>query len=208
MGFRKMSTWKEIIAQSTAKNKDLVSMTVRVPETVRSFVEEFSDNLSLSRQEVLLKLLENGIAEAQRELEEQSSTEKNVSFHILNTNRGNNDDDHEMMMAEGIAAAFYNPWKHNIERIKVGDWLFLYENRKGIVAFGQGTGNTLKREHDGNADACYYQILKNFTLLEKPLPASEIKAILGRNQIFLKTMSGMPDGQKILEKVKEMSAEI
>lgn len=180
-------------------------MTVRVPETVRSFVDEFSDNLSLSRQEVLLKLLENGIAEAKREIEEQSGTEKSVSFHILNTNRGNNDDDHGMMMAEGVAAAFYDPWKYNIERIKADDWVFLYENRKGIVAFGQGTGDTLKREHEGAANQCYYQILKGFTLLPTPLPAAEIKTILGRNQIFLRTMSGMPDGQRVLAKVKEIA---
>lgn len=200
-----MSTWKQIIAQSTAKNKDLISMTVRVPETVRSFVEEFSDNLSLSRQEVLLKLLQNGIAEAQREIEEQSGSEKCVSFHILNTNRGNNDDDHQMMMAEGIAAAFYDPWKHNIERVKADDWVFLYENRRGIVAFGQGSGDTLRREHEGADEACYYQILKDFTVLPNPLSASEIKAILGKNQIFLRTMSGMPDGQKVLAKVREIT---
>lgn len=197
-----MVDFHKMIAEAAARNKELTSMTVRVPETMRSFIEEFSENMSLSRQEVLLDLLKAGIVEVKKALDSQNGAETASSFHILNTNKSNNDEDQEMMLAEGIAAAFYDPWKTNINRIKKDDWVFLYENRKGIIAFGQGTGKTLERDHDGQANECFYQELKDFKVISKPLTASEIKSVLGRNQIFLRTMSGMPDGHKVLAKLQ------
>jgi hypothetical protein len=128
-------------------------------------------------------------------------------FHILNTNKGNNDTDHPVMIAEGIAAAFYDPWKFNINRIKAGDWVFLYENQRGIVAFGQGSGETLIRDHEGNSEECHYQKLDGFTVLSNPISAKEVKKILGRNQIFLRTMVAMPDGQKVLNVAKNIQKE-
>jgi hypothetical protein len=201
-----MSALKNLISQSVAKNKDLVPMTVRVPASVQSFIEEFCENLGLSKQEALLALLQEGISQARTELNKPVQGDSEHSFHILNTNRGNNDNDHEMMLSEGIAAAFCNPWKENIKRIKVGDWVFLYENQRGIVAYGQGTGNVLSRDYDGVPEDCYYQKLEGFTTLSQPLSAKEIKQVLGRNQIFLRTMSGMPDGQKVLDKLKSLAA--
>jgi hypothetical protein len=175
---------------------------VRVPDEVLSFVEEFSENFALSRQEVLLTLLEAGISEAKVQLEIKQDQAESGNFHILNTNKGNNDDDQSMMLAGGIAAAFYDPWKFNINRIKSSDWVFLYENQKGIIAYGQGTGETLVKDHEGNPDQCHYQKLKNFTVLVDAMPAKEIKKILGRHQIFLRTMSAMPGGEGVLETLK------
>ncbi|HVK93875.1 MAG TPA: hypothetical protein VM571_04015, partial [Noviherbaspirillum sp.] len=117
-----MNKLKELITQSVAKNKSLSPLTVRVPDEVLSFVEQFSDDFALSRQEVLLTLLEAGISAAKVELENrQNQSEIIGNFHILNTNKGNNDEDQAMMLAEGIAAAFYDPWKRNINRIKAND---------------------------------------------------------------------------------------
>lgn len=83
--------------------------------------------------------------------------------------------------------------------------MFLYENGKGIVAFGMGTGETLKTDHQGNIDECHYQKLSDFVRLDRPLPAAEIRKILGRNVVFLRTMSGAPDGQKILDRIHALS---
>jgi len=203
-----MNKLKELIAQSVAKNKTMSPVTVRVPSDALSFVEEFSENFMLSKQEVLLTLLEAGIAAAKVELENRKEpSELSGDFHILNTNKGNNDTDHPVMITEGIAAAFYDPWKFNINRIKAGDWVFLYENQRGIVAFGQGSGETLIRDHEGNSEECHYQKLDGFTVLSNPISAKEIKKILGRNQIFLRTMAAMPDGEKVLNVAKNIQKE-
>lgn len=200
-----MNKLKELIAQSVAKNKTMSPVTVRVPGEVLSFVEEFSENFMLSKQEVLLTLLEAGIAAAKVELENRKEpSELTGDFHILNTNKANNDTDHPMMLTEGIAAAFYDPWKFNINRIKANDWVFLYENQRGLVAFGQGSGETLIRDHEGNSGECHYQKLNGFTVLANPIPAKEIKKILGRNQIFLRTMAAMPGGEKVLVAAKNL----
>jgi hypothetical protein len=54
------------------------------------------------------------------------------------------------------------------------------------------------RDHHGKKDECHYQVLEGFTILENPLSAAAIKKVLERNVVFLRTMSGMPDGQKVL----------
>ncbi|HYW58510.1 MAG TPA: hypothetical protein VE934_16270 [Polaromonas sp.] len=198
-----MSKLDALIAQSRGRDKSLKTITLRMPENVLSFVDEFSDNFGLTRQDGALLLLETGVEQATKSLENKG-VDKPSGFHILNTNKSHGDEDQEMMLQEGIAAAFYDPWKENINRIRKDDWVFLYENRQGIVAFGKGTGEWSDREHHGNKDVCRFQKLKNFTILQKPLRAAEIKEILGRNQIFLKTMSGVPDGQKVLNKVQAM----
>jgi len=198
-----MNKLKDLIAQSVAKSKTMSAVTVRMPAEALSFVDEFSENFMLSKQEVLLALLEAGIAAAKVELENRKEpSELAGNFHILNTNKGNNDTDQAVMINEGIAAAFYDPWKFNINRIKANDWVFLYENQNGIVAYGQGSGETLIRDHEGNPGECHYQKLSGFTVLAEPIPAKEVKKILGRNQIFLRTMAAMPGGEKILDVVK------
>jgi hypothetical protein len=77
--------------------------------------------------------------------------------------------------------------------------VFLYENGKGIIAYGKGSGQTLIKSVDGYKDECYYQILDGFTKLQTPLKASEIKKILDRRVIFLNTLSSIPEGQKLLD---------
>ncbi|WP_236630376.1 hypothetical protein [Pseudomonas syringae] len=107
------------------------------------------------------------------------------------------------MLSEGSAAAFYAPWKYNIDRIQEGDVVFLYENGKGIVAFGQGTGETEKREHHGYLEECHFQRLMDFTILDKPISAAEIKKAVQKNVVFLRTMSPMPDGKLLLDLIQK-----
>jgi hypothetical protein len=70
-------------------------------------------------------------------------------FHILNTNKRHSIESHQRMLKERIAAAFYGAWKLNIDRIRKNGMVFLHENGKGIVAYGKGTGETLKAEYEG-----------------------------------------------------------
>lgn len=197
-----MSDLRNLIKESKTIKKELVASTVRMPKELHSFIEGLADYLTLSKQEVILKLIEEGVKIAEEELKLNEYEEvENSAFHILNTNRRHDVNDHEDMLKNGIAAAFYDPWKLNIDRIKKGDTVFLYENGVGIVAHGKGSGVTLTKDRYHDKDECHYQELLDFNVLERPLPAAEIKKILGRNVVFLRTMSGMPDGQKVLDKI-------
>lgn len=200
-----MSTLRSLIRASKNTKKELIAATVRMPKELHSFVDELSEHLSLSKQEVLLKLIEEGASIAQDELEPKldvaDKSQESYSYHILNTNKKHSIDAHEMMVKDGIAAAFYDPWKYNIDRIKDGDSVFLYENGVGIVAYGKGTGVTLIKDYEGDENECHYQELKEFCLLSVPITANEIKKILNRHVVLLRTMSSIPDGHKLQERV-------
>lgn len=76
--------------------------------------------------------------------------------------------------------------------VREGDLALLFRG------YGRGTGEVKTRDYHGDNDECHYQELEGFKILEKPLSAAEIKKILDRNVVFLRAMSAMPDGQKVL----------
>jgi len=200
-----------LIENSAKAKSEMASATVRMPKELYAFIEGLADHIDISRQEVMLKLLEKGAEIAKQTLKlddvvvarEELEAPLPANFHVLNTNKRHSIEDHEMMLTDKRAAAFYDPWKRNINRIKAGDIVFLYENGKGIVAFGKGTGETLKATHHGLLEECHYQELQDFKLLDKPITAAEIKKALERNVVLLRTMSGMPDGQKLLDLIQK-----
>jgi|TARA_R110001583_G_C5654863_1_gene409117 hypothetical protein len=194
-----MSDLKSLIRKSKGVKKELVASTVRIPRELVLFIEGLAERLDLSKQEVTLKLIEAGVEVAEKELETEEVD--NSAFHVLNTNRRHDVSDQDYMLTHRVAAAFYDPWKYNINRIKKGDTVFLYENGVGIVAFGVGSGTTLMKDRYGDKDECHYQELSDFKILESPISAAGIRKVLDRNVVFLRTMSGMPDGQKILDEI-------
>lgn len=197
-----------LIENSKKTKKESIASTVRMPEKLYTFIEELALELDLSKHEVMLKLLQQGADAAEQALKKVGESEPKFAtgFHILNTNKAHSDEDHDWMLTYGAAAAFYEPWKLNINRIKKDEVVFLYENGKGIVAYGRGTGTVQMRDHEGSKDECHYQVLDGFKILEQPLSAAAIKKVLGRNVVFLRVMSGMPDGQKVLEVLDSMPA--
>lgn len=112
-------------------------------------------------------------------------------FYILNTNYGNDPSDDEDMINNQKAAAYFDPWKRNIEKLKRGDKIFLYRSGDGIVAMGIASGKLEKKpwhEDDKYKDEEYYMKLNKFKRLKKSLSASEIKKITGINYRFMSTM--------------------
>ncbi|MEG0635990.1 MAG: hypothetical protein RR517_26090 [Pseudomonas sp.] len=104
-----------------------------MPKERYSFIEGLADQLELSSQEVMLKLLENGVEAAKTALKLDDEEQEEIDaaparFHMLNTNRRHSSEDHDQMLNAGEAAAFYHPWKLNIDRIQKDDVVFLYEN--------------------------------------------------------------------------------
>jgi len=198
-----MSKLKALIKKSKAAKTELVATTVRIPQSLHLYIEDLAVKLGLSKQEAIFRLVEAGIEVAELEFEKEDDVPAN--FHVLNTNRRHDEDDQEHMLSLGIAAAFYDPWKYNIDRIKKGDIVFLYENGVGIVAYGKGSGVTKKKDRHEDKDECHYQELEGFVILENPLSAARIKEILNRNVVFLRAMAGMPDGQKVLNEINSQS---
>ena len=197
----------EDLIKSKNVKQELIASTVRLPDDLHTKVDELAVYLGLSRQAMMLKLISESTDKAWKlvrsSLEDESDDKQyDVKFHLLNTNKGNSIDDHLMMLKRKIAAAFYYPWKNHIKRIKKGDTVFLYENGKGIVAYGIGTGDLIKEDHEGKTKECYYQELENFVQLDKPLAAKEIKKILNKDIRFLRTMTGISNGELLLEELK------
>jgi hypothetical protein len=209
-----MSELTDVIRRAhSAKKQEVVASTIRLTLDEQAFIEEFAAQYSLTRQEAMRLLMRAGIEKASEEIEQLDEIEPlnrgaeiaeangSPHFHVLNTNKRHSIESHQRMLKEGIAAAFYGEGKLNINRIRKNDVVFLYENGKGIVAYGKGTGETLIADYEGDVDEMHYQVLSDFTVLEEPLSAAEIRTILDRNVVFLRTMSGVPDGQKILNRI-------
>lgn len=199
----------ENLIKSRNIKQEQIASTIRLPDDLHTKVDELAEYLGLSRQAMMLELISESTEEAWKMIRDrlkdnQDDEEIVFDFHMLNTNKGSNLADHKNMLNEGIASAFYDPWKLNIKRIKENDIVFLYENGVGIIAYGKGTGRTLIKDHYGNKDEWYYQELEGFKILDKPISAKEIKKILDRNVVFLRTMSSMHDGKKVLDFIKKL----
>jgi hypothetical protein len=115
-------------------------------------------------------------------------------YFILNTNFSNSVADHEDMLNNHKAAAYFNPWKRKIEQLGRGDVVFLYQSGVGIVAQGEADGKLLKAAYHGNPeqkDEEYFMKLKNFGRLQTPLGAAEIKKLCSVTYVFMGTMFGI-----------------
>jgi hypothetical protein len=133
------------------------------------------------------------------------------AYYLLNTNAGNDARDDADMLAHAKAAAFFDPWKYQIERLAKGDAVFLYRTGEGIVAFGHASGQLEMRAYHGepeNADEEYAMALEGFTRLETPLSAAEIKQVAERNVSFRQTMAALPDdaGARLLAAARARAA--
>jgi hypothetical protein len=123
-------------------------------------------------------------------------------YYVLNTNIRNDQRDHEDMLRNGKAAAYYDPWKFKIERLAKGDVVFLYQSGTGIVALGEANGKLQKAAYHGNTEQAgeeYFMKLQRFQRVAPPLTAAEIKELTGVNYVFRSTMFGLDaeSGKKI-----------
>jgi hypothetical protein len=126
-------------------------------------------------------------------------------YYILNTNISNNREDHDDMLNNHKAAAYFDPWKFKIERLAKGDFIFLYQTGIGIVALGEADGKLLRTPYHGkpeNPDEEYSMKLQQFQTVAPPLSAAEIKKITGVNHRFMGTMFGLDvESGKAIRKV-------
>lgn len=70
-----MANILSLIENSRKTKKESVASTVRMPESLHTFIETLANDLELSKQEIMLKLLEQGAEAAQEALAEVEKAE-------------------------------------------------------------------------------------------------------------------------------------
>ena len=115
-------------------------------------------------------------------------------YYILNTNISNHQADHDDMLTNHKAAAYFDPPKYKIERLAKGDVVYLYQSGKGIVAVGKADGKLVKAPYQGNPaypDEEYYMKLLDFRKVDPPMTAADVKRVTAKNYFFMQTMFGL-----------------
>jgi hypothetical protein len=135
-------------------------------------------------------------------------------FYLVNTNIRNDQADDADMLSGKKVAAYFDPWKYKIMRIRRGDVVFLYRSGSGVVAFGKADGKLMKTAYHGDpkhADEEFYMKLTGFTLVVPPMSAPELKEISGKlTMVFLQTMisldleGGTKVHKALIERTKKM----
>jgi hypothetical protein len=201
-----MNDLKKMLEERRFKKSTLIATTVRLSEGNSAFIDELAEYLGKSKQETLVTLIEHGIKEARALIDDGigNQVQEPTGYYVLNTNKKNHADDGKWMIAHGAAAAFYSPWKDLIDRLTEKDIVFLYENGVGIVAWGRASGKTEKRDYNGEVGEKHFQKLHEFTTLDKPLAAREIRRLLNYDLPFLRTMTAVQGGQILVDAIKKM----
>lgn len=196
------------------RNQDKITLSVRLSIQEDLILQELADSWDTTRQEIITRLIQKYIVDewkAKYKDDKQHETNdvkppenQQVSYFLLNTNSVNDVADHDFMMNNQYAAAFEDGYKEKIQRIKKGDYVFLYASGRGIVAYGVASGEVQKTHHYNVEDKTYFQKLNGFVdLSAKPIKARQIKTILGRSFPFAQTLSEIFDGDKILKFIAE-----
>lgn len=172
------------------------SVSIRIPVSLNNQLDELSISLDRSKSFLMNKYIEAGVRETNeiiRENDKDSSIddfciekkekEKLDSFFIsstsflLNTNYNNDVDTHFSMIKNKEAAAFCNGWKESINRLSIGDKVFLYQSGVGIVGFGVVDSELIKSEYKNINDNKFSKKLTKFKTGFKAISAKEIKEI-------------------------------
>ena len=140
-------------------------------------------------------------------VEDNPYEDVSTNFYIQNTNYRNDPADHADMITHGKAAAYFDPWKHKIDRLAKGDTVFLYQSGVGIVAMGRASGRVERAPYQGNAEQAdeeHFMSLEAFRRIDPRLSAAEIKAITETDYVFMSTLFSIDEesGEVLLEHVK------
>mgnify|MGYP000623580878 CR=1 FL=1 len=197
------------------RNQDKITLSLRLSVKDDLILQELADALETTRQEIINSLIQKYIIEdwnrkrlSDKQMEDEQSesiADNEVCYFLLNTNSANDTNDHKYMLSNKLAAAFEDGYKEKINRIKQGDYVFLYASGKGIVAYGQANGTVEKTHHYGVEDKTYFQRLDSFVdLTTQPIKARQVKSILGRSFPFAQTLARIIDGEKLLKALQSL----
>ncbi len=183
---------------------DLQVLSLRLKPELINKLDEYSQTISaltsetVTRSSLIETFIQGGIEELEKQLAKENDDDALITtkdnqqeqqrFFLLNTNFTNDENDHYKMLENGEASAFYGDWKHNIERLKEGDIVFLYQSGHGIVGYGNADAYLDKREHHGEVAECYTRKLNNFIRLDNALSARKMKDVTKTDFNFMRTM--------------------
>jgi hypothetical protein len=210
-----MTRITDLITLRQQQDEKTEAITARIPISYVAHLDELSSSLDVTRQFLLTEMIKDKVDEALALYEKEQNTPQALEsddepasgsrFFILNTNKRHDEASHRDMVTNGVAAAFCDPWKLQIKRIKEGDTVFLYENGVGIVGVGIApAGEVEKVEYHGVAEDAYRKKLTNYRRV-KPLSARDIKKVVGSNLIFLRTLFKVPVefGERVQENMQD-----
>jgi len=114
------------------------------------------------------------------------------SYYLVNINIRNDGADDVDVLSGKKVAAYFEPWKYKIARIRRNDIVFLYRSGVGVVAFGKAGGKLIKGAYHGDPkhpEEEFSMKLSGFTLVDPPMTAPELKEISGnQGMVFRQTM--------------------
>ena len=119
--------------------------------------------------------------------------------YIINTNKKYDSNIEIEMLNEKKCAAYYSPWKEDIDKIEANDLIFLYSNKVGIIARGTASGISEVKDYHGDIDEEHYMQLDRFQKLKIHLTSSSINKIVNKSIILGQTQKllNYEDGLKI-----------
>lgn len=124
-------------------------------------------------------------------------------YFVVNTDIHRDPKNDEDMIRNQKAAAYFDPWKYKMKRIKKGDKVFLYRNKEGIVARGVAKSKYKMKDYYDNPEDKneeYYVPLTKFQVLDDPISHAEIVEITGVYRRFTTCISIDEDSWKTLDK--------
>ncbi|WP_136799993.1 hypothetical protein [Desulfosediminicola ganghwensis] len=124
------------------------------------------------------------------------------SYHLVNTCKAHGNKFHDNMISKERASAYNNPWKLSIMNIKKGDIVFLYESRKGIIAYG--TSNSQYKIGDWDGDEEYFVELDNFNRVKPAIRAGKLREIADYHVPLLRTYTSLrkKSGDDLINHIK------
>jgi hypothetical protein len=171
-------------------------ITVRLPTSTVSEIEELAFTLDVPRNTLLSTLIKDGLTlalnlydstidETVEDLWVDEEKPEARRFVILNTNKRYSIEDHRYISG-GIAAAFHGR-KHRIDQLRKDTDVYIYENGVGIIGWGKASGETIVKDYGKYIGDLHEQSLIDYSRVA-PLSAKTIRKIIGRNLPFLHTI--------------------
>ncbi len=182
-------------------------LSIRLPDTTINRIDERTSEVGATRSELITAFIDAGIEELEKQLSETRNVETileienpeqtngDVRYFLLNTNWNNSQNDHYSILENEEASAFYYPAKKNIDYLREGDCVFLYQSGKGVCAYGFADKELIKRDHEGHTNECHSRKLNEFKRIKKPITAKSCKDATKSNLVFLRTMVRLTKAQ-------------
>lgn len=205
----------EHLNQGKKSQSDLVSMTIRVTQEEDAKIKDLADFAEMTRQDLVYelitkyalpaweKLYQSDLSDTKEDSDKESKKDSTMKYYLLNTNKGNDIEDHRRMLRDGVAAAFEDGYKEKIDTIIPGSMVFLYESGRGIVAHGIADKDVIVEPHNGRPEKTHLRRLNSFKKLREPITSKDINKILERRLIPVQTLIRLKDGKRLFDAMKD-----